>query len=74
MSRSFRLLLGTHMIVFVTGFAIGKLIDYDELQQYRSSYEGRWTRIRRQVTGGCVALVSIGAVTLIAKAISTSKK
>lgn len=73
--RSFRLLLSTHVIVFVAGFTAGKLIDYDELKQYRSSNESYVTRIRRHVTTLCVGIVSIGTIAIIAKLmLAPSKK
>mmetsp|Transcript_7724 Transcript_7724/g.16531 ORF Transcript_7724/g.16531 Transcript_7724/m.16531 type:complete len:90 (+) Transcript_7724:110-379(+) len=40
----------THLLTFLAGVAVGKAIDADELQAYRSSHEeDTWSRIRRRI-------------------------
>ncbi len=40
----------THLLTFLAGVAVGKAVDADELQAYRSSHEeDTWSRIRRRI-------------------------
>ena len=41
--------LTTQFIVFLTGIAIGKSLDADELHAYRSANETAWSRVGRQI-------------------------
>ena len=57
---SIRVLMGTHVIIFVAGVVVGKLIDYDELQSYRSHYESTTTRIKRRAGQLGIAVLALG--------------
>lgn len=53
----------THLLALVAGIVIGKSIDADELNAYRSSSsyaDDLWTRIRRQMKSIIVGGVALG--------------
>lgn len=53
----------THLLALITGIVIGKSIDADELNAYRSSSsyaDDLWTRIRRQMKSVIVGGVVLG--------------
>ena len=53
----------THLLALVTGILIGKSIDADELQAYRSSSgDNIWTKIRRQMKSVLVGGVVLGLI------------
>ena len=57
-----RALLISHVVVFVAGFAIGKKIDSDELEAYRSINESDFARLRRNLGTAVLGLGAAGAV------------
>ena len=61
-------LLISHSIVFVAGFASGKLVDYEELSSYRQQNESFLARFRRKAGNVAVALVAIGTVVVVVSA------
>jgi hypothetical protein len=52
----------THILTFVAGIAVGKAIDQDELNAYRSSNEGFFARIRRRIKGFAAGFVVLGLI------------
>lgn len=60
-----RSLLLTHTVVFVAGFAAGKLIDKDELDTYRSIHESNFTRFRRTAGRVAVGLLALGTLVVV---------
>ena len=54
----------THILTFLAGIAVGKAIDQDELNAYRSSNEdglkGFFARMRRRVKGAAAGFVVMG--------------
>lgn len=53
----------THLLALCAGVIIGKSIDADELNAYRSSAgENLWTRIRRQMKSVLVGGVVLGLI------------
>ena len=67
------LIILSHTVFLVAGFAIGKYINYDELATYRELHEGRWTRIRRQVGGAVIGAVTLGTLILVTTRGSSSR-
>ena len=56
----------THTLTFLAGIAVGKSIDQDELNAYRSSNEDGWSgvfaRMRRRIKGAAAGFVVLGLV------------
>lgn len=63
--RTIQLLVGSHLFVFVGGFVLGKYIDYDELQSYRSEHESTMTRIKRHASQIGLTVVAVGTVAVV---------
>jgi hypothetical protein len=56
----------THLLTFIAGMAVGKAIDQDELNAYRSSSEdgiaGFFAKMRRRMKSCAVGAVVLGLV------------
>mmetsp|Transcript_11377 Transcript_11377/g.17119 ORF Transcript_11377/g.17119 Transcript_11377/m.17119 type:complete len:86 (-) Transcript_11377:18-275(-) len=61
--------LTTHFVAFLTGVAIGKSLDAEELNAYRSANETVWTKLGRQLKYFVAGSVVLG---LVAKLGSTA--
>mmetsp|Transcript_522 Transcript_522/g.869 ORF Transcript_522/g.869 Transcript_522/m.869 type:complete len:86 (+) Transcript_522:207-464(+) len=61
--------LTTHFIVFLTGVVVGKSLDAEELNAYRSANETMWTKLGRQLKYFVAGSVVLG---LVAKLGSTA--
>lgn len=60
--------LTTHIVAFLTGVAVGKSLDADELNAYRSANETVWSKLGRQLKYVLAGGVVMG---LVAKLSST---
>jgi hypothetical protein len=72
MTALVRTLIATHLAVFAAGVYVGKSIDADELELYRSAHESslsRWLR-KAQTLGIAVALV--GSVAMAVRVARTA--
>jgi hypothetical protein len=65
--RSVQILVGSHLVFFVAGVAVGKFIDYDELSNYRSHHESTMTRFKRRAGQLGMAVVAVGTIAAIFK-------
>ena len=63
-----KVLIGSHIAIFVAGFALGKSIDADELATYRDIHESSFTRLRRKAGQVAIGLVTIGTFVVLARA------
>ena len=52
----------THLLALLTGIAIGKSVDADELSAYRSSNDDLWSRMRRKMKNVLIGTVVLGLV------------
>ena len=50
----------THVITFLAGVAVGKSIDQDELNAYRSSNESFFAKMQRRIKGAAAGFVVLG--------------
>jgi hypothetical protein len=71
--RTVQILIGSHVIVFFAGFAAGKLLDYEELENYRVKHETLSHRITRHASHFGLAILAISAVTVVFKLTSRKK-
>jgi hypothetical protein len=62
MILSVRTFLLSHCIVFVGGFAVGKMINQDELEIYRSIHESNVTKFRRNATTIAFSILAVGTL------------
>lgn len=74
MTATVRTLILSHVVLFAAGFAAGKIIDRDELQNYRSAHESSFTKYRRKLEKLALGTVVIGTVVLVARAATRSSK
>jgi hypothetical protein len=68
MVLSSRSLLFTHGLVFIGGFALGKMINQDELEAYRSIHESSITKFRRNATTVAFSILAVGTLYVIIRA------
>jgi hypothetical protein len=68
MTASVRALLLSHTVFFVAGFAVGKLIDRDELETYRAIHETGFTKFRRMAEKVALGMLAIGTVIVAVRA------
>ena len=54
--------LTTHFIAFITGMVVGKSLDAEELNAYRSANETVWTKLGRQLKYALAGSVVLGLV------------
>mmetsp|Transcript_30782 Transcript_30782/g.48251 ORF Transcript_30782/g.48251 Transcript_30782/m.48251 type:complete len:85 (+) Transcript_30782:280-534(+) len=54
--------LTTHFVAFLTGMAVGKSLDAEELNAYRSSNETVWTKFSRKLKYVVAGSVVLGLV------------
>ncbi|KAL9188943.1 hypothetical protein ACHAXT_011433 [Thalassiosira profunda] len=52
----------THLLALLAGIAVGKSMDADELNAYRSSNEDLWSRVRRRIKSVAVGGIVLGLV------------
>jgi hypothetical protein len=60
-------LVVSHSLVFLAGFAAGKLYDRDELNSYRAAHEKPMEKFRRYSGNAIVGLVGLGTMYVIVK-------
>jgi hypothetical protein len=72
MVLSSRALFFSHGVVFIGGFALGKMINQDELEAYRSIHESSITKFRRNATTVAFGVLAIGTLYVVIRA--TSRK
>jgi hypothetical protein len=73
MILSVRTLLLSHGIVFLGGCVLGKLINQDELETYRSIHESGISRFRRNTTTIALTIVSLGTVYMVVRLTTATK-
>lgn len=66
--------IASHTVVFLAGFAAGKLFDRDELNQYRESHEKPMTRLRRYAGNAAIGAVAVGALLLVSRIASVASR
>lgn len=71
---SLRTSLLTHGVVFIGGCVLGKMINQDELDTYRSIHESSITKFRRGATTAAFAILSVGTIVFVARMASTSTR
>ena len=62
---SLRTLCITHGMIFMGGIVVGKFINQDELELYRSIHETNTSKLRRHVTTAAFSIVSLGTIYMI---------
>ena len=62
----------SHSLVFLAGFAAGKLVDHDELSSYRVEHESFMARFRRRAGNVAIGAVSLGAIVLFMRTTMSS--
>ena len=67
-------LLLSHSLVFVTGFAVGKFVDYEELSSYRDQHESTMARFRRRAGNICIGVLTLGAIAFVMRTTASSPK
>ena len=72
MVLSTRALFFSHGVVFIGGFALGKMINQDELEAYRSIHESSVTKFRRNATTVAFSVLAMGTLYIVIRA--TSRK
>lgn len=65
-------LVTSHAVFFVAGFAVGKLVDHEELMTYRDAHEGFGARWRRRAGNAALGVAVLGAMTVVLKVASRS--
>lgn len=60
-------LLLSHSLVFLAGFAAGKLIDYEELATYREAHEGFVARWRRRAGTAGLSILAAGTLVMVVR-------
>ena len=71
---SIRTMLLSHSVVFIGGCVLGKMINQDELETYRSIHESGITKFRRHATTAAFAILSVGTVYLVVRVASKSAR
>ena len=72
MAASSRALLVSHLVVFAAGVAVGKGMDADELNAYRSAHESTFDKIRRKaghITMGLAVVVTLALTVKAARSV-----
>lgn len=72
MVLSTRALFFSHGVMFIGGFALGKMINQDELEAYRSIHESSVTKFRRNATTVAFSVLAVGTLYIVIRA--TSRK
>jgi hypothetical protein len=67
MLLSVRTLLLSHSVVFIGGCVLGKLINQDELETYRSIHESGISKFRRNATTAAFAIITVGTVYMVVR-------
>ena len=58
----------THLIALLTGVAIGKSLDAEELNAYRSAHETLWSRVGRRVKYFLAGSIVLGLIAKVGSA------
>jgi alpha-tubulin suppressor-like RCC1 family protein len=69
-TSAFRTLLVTHIVIFGAGMLVGKGLNEDELNAYRSANETWGTKLRRQATKISLGVASLAVVVIAARSVS----
>jgi hypothetical protein len=70
MTKLVRTLFITHLATFAAGVYVGKSIDADELELYRSAHESTFARIVRKAEAVGIAVLVAGALLFSAKVVA----
>jgi hypothetical protein len=73
MILSVRTLLLSHSVIFVGGCVLGKMINQDELETYRSIHESSISRFRRNTTTIALTIVTMGTVYMVVRLTTATK-
>jgi hypothetical protein len=68
MTANARALILSHVVVFVAGFAAGKLMDKDELEMYRSLHESSFTKFRKLAEKVALGMLAMGTLIVAVRA------
>jgi hypothetical protein len=67
-------MLLSHGVVFIGGCVLGKMINQDELDTYRSIHESSITKFRRNATTAAFAILSVGTIYFVVRIASKSNR
>ena len=62
---SLRTLCISHGMIFMGGIVVGKFINQDELELYRSIHETNTSKLRRHITTAVFSIASLGTIYMI---------
>lgn len=69
-----RWLILSHTTVFIAGVVVGKSMDADELELYRSMHESTWTKTRRVLERVGIGVVAVGGTLMVLRLVSRSRQ
>jgi hypothetical protein len=70
-----RFLFASHILAFVAGFAVGKLVDRDELETYRSLHETTGVaRFRRFAEKVALGMLAVGTLVVVVRVTRTRQQ
>ena len=67
-------MLLSHGVVFIGGCVLGKMINQDELETYRSIHESGITKFRRNAATAAFAILSVGTIYMVVRIATTSTR
>jgi hypothetical protein len=67
-TANFRTLLVTHLIVFGAGLVVGKNLNADELNAYRTAHETWGSKMKRSFVHVSIGVASVAVVILVVRA------
>jgi hypothetical protein len=73
MTALVRTLIASHAVVFVAGVYVGKSIDADELDLYRSAHESTLTKILRKAQVVGIGALAVGSLIVAVKVVAAAK-
>ena len=73
MNSPVRVVVASHLIIFVAGIALGKSWDNDELSMYREAHESWLTKLKRKSKWLLVGVGSLTTIVLVTRAVATKK-
>lgn len=73
MTSPVRVVVASHLIIFVAGIALGKSWDNDELSMYREAHESWLTKIRRKSKWLLVGVGGLTTFILVTRAVTVKK-
>ena len=69
-----KVLITSHTVAFLAGFAAAKAWDYDELSNYRNAHEGNLSKLKRWAGNISIGMLALGAFTLMFRSTLSSKQ